>query len=99
MEREKLVRRLNSVGKEMFVRYYFLFKDYADGKIGKRSAAQKLIDDGVSNEEGASIRLSNAKAIFAEAENCKALGLVQQSQKVPSAIIQAAGEILKVHCR
>jgi hypothetical protein len=56
VERERLIRKLNSVGKDVFVRYYSLFRDYASSRITKRSALRRLVDEKVSNEEGASMR-------------------------------------------
>jgi hypothetical protein len=98
MEREKLIRKLNSVGKEVFVKYYDLFRDYSRDKITKRSAIQKLVDDEVSNEDGAAIRLSNARIIFNGKGNCEALLLVQKSQKLSEQIIRAAKEVSRKEC-
>ena len=64
MPNDKLIRSLNSVGKEIFATYFDLFEDYSKGKIDKDQATRKLISAKVSNESGAKIRLSNAKTIF-----------------------------------
>jgi hypothetical protein len=98
VERERLTRKLNSVGKEVFVRYYSLFRDYANGRITRRSALRRLVDEKVSNEDGASMRLSNAKVIFNEKGNCEALLIVQKSQRLSEQTIRTAGEILKQDC-
>jgi hypothetical protein len=95
VDRERLIRKLNSVGKEVFVSYYYLFRDYANDKITKRSAIRKLIDENVSNEDGASMRLSNAKIIFIEKGNCEALLIVQNSQRLSAQTIRTAKGIFK----
>lgn len=95
MDQDKLIRKLNSVGKEMFVRYYGLFKDYSNNNVTKRSAVERLVDDGISNEYGASIRLGNAKAIFEAGDNRDALRIILESQKLSPEVIRAAIEIVK----
>ena len=99
MEKEKLIRKLNSVGKEAFVSHYYLFKDYANNKITKAVAIQKLINEGRSNEEGASIRLGNAKIIFSERSNCEALKMIQKSRKLSEEIVELAKLIYEEDCK
>jgi hypothetical protein len=45
MDEEKLIRKLNSVGKEAFVNHYYLFKDYANNKITKELARTIYTED------------------------------------------------------
>jgi hypothetical protein len=87
MDKGRLTRKLNSVGKEAFVDHYYLFKDYANNKLTKDSAIQKLVGVGRSNEEGASIRLGNAKTIFTENGNCEALLSTTSSQSMSRNVI------------
>jgi len=81
------------------VRYYYLFRDHANDKITKDSAIKKLVNEGISNEEGASIRLGNAKIIFSEKGNCEALLIVQNSKRLSDEIISTATAILARDCR
>ncbi len=98
MEKERLIRKLNSVGKEMFVRYYRLFEDYSNQRISRDQATQRLVDDGVSNEAGASIRIGNAKAIFIEKGNCQALSIILNSKGASDKVVKLANEILREDC-
>jgi hypothetical protein len=98
MEREVLIRKLNSVGREKFVNYYYVFKDYANNRITRASAIQKLVDQSVSNEAGASMRLGNAKIIFDGKVSCEALMIVQESRKLSEQVIRAAKKLLKEEC-
>ena len=98
MERERLTRKLNSVGKEAFVIHYHLFKEYANNRITKEMAIQKLVGKGRSNQAGASIRLGNAKSIFSEKGNGEALIMVQES-KLPEEIRELAKTIHEEDCK
>jgi len=98
MEQERLIRKLNSVGKEVFVRYYYLFRDFASDNVSRRSAIQRLVDENVSNEDGAWMRLGNARAIFNERGNCHALLLIQHSQRLSDRTITLARKIAKEDC-
>lgn len=98
MDKERLIRKLNSVGKEAFVSHYFLFKDYASHRIHKDEAINKLVDVGRSNKAGAAMRLGNAMAIFHEQENGEALIIVQQSKRVSEATRRAAKAIYEEDC-
>jgi hypothetical protein len=99
MEKERLIRKLNSVGKDAFVTHYYLFKNYANGKITKENAIQKLVDKGRSNVDGASIRLGNAKSIFNEISDCEALRIIQKSKRLSAGIIELAKAIYKENCQ
>ena len=98
MDKERLIRKLNSVGKEAFVDHYYLFKDYANNRILKDSAIQKLVGVGRSNEEGASIRLGNAKTIFTENGSCEALLMIQLSKRVSEETKRTAKSIYQEDC-
>jgi len=94
MNNEDIIRKLNSVGKEKFTTYYDLFKQYADSKISKENAIQILVTDGVSNHNGASIRLGNAKLIFENNKQNDALKIIYNS-RIPNDIRKSAKNILK----
>ncbi len=98
MERKRLIRKLNSVGKEAFVSHYYLFKDYVNNKISKDSAIKELVDESRSNEAGASIRLGNARSIFTEMSNCEALMMVQESKRLSQSIVETANKIYRNDC-
>lgn len=98
MDKERLARKLNSVGKEAFVHHYYLFTDYANNTISKDSAIQELARVGRSNEEGASIRLGNAKIIFTENGNCQALLVIQESKRVSEETLRLAKKIYQEDC-
>jgi hypothetical protein len=99
MEKERLIRKLNSVGKEAFVQYYYWLKDYANNRITRNVAIQKLVDEGLSNGSGASMRLGNAKSIFSETGNCEALKIIQKSNRLSEEVIELAKTIYKEDCQ
>jgi len=96
MNNDELIRKLNSVGKRAFVENYLLFQRYAVGTISKEEAIDQLMELGVSNEAGASIRLSNAKLIFENSRNKVALALIIESQNLPHNISKEAKTLLEV---
>lgn len=93
MNNEKLVRKLNSVGKAAFVEHYSLFKSYAEGAISRQRCVDLLVASGASNPEGAAIRVSNAVLIFRAAMDQKALTLISSSSRLPSSVVRAAREL------
>lgn len=80
MNNDELVRKLNSVGKTVFVFNFSLFESYYSGEVSKASAMQTLVEGGVSNEAGAAIRCSNAILIFRAGREIDALNLVVESR-------------------
>jgi hypothetical protein len=83
MPNEKLIRALNSVGKEQFVVNFDLFNDYYTGKLEKDQAVRKLVAAKVSNENGAKIRLTNAKTIFSNKWEKDALFIINDANISP----------------
>ena len=79
MNNDDLVRKLNSVGKQAFVKYFDLFKWYAHGKITKEESISILLEERVSNDNGAAIRVGNAKIIFDNCRELNALRIIVQS--------------------
>ncbi len=90
-----LIRKLNSVGKTSFVENFELFKKYANGKIAQKAAIEHLMELGVSNKNGASIRIGNAKLIFEAAKENEALEIISNSAKVPRPIALRALKLIK----
>ena len=98
MNDQEMIRNLNSVGKTIFVSYFLLFVSYAKGEISKDKCIDKLIDDNVSNYNGAAIRCGNAKRIFDEKMECDALAIVSDSGRLSPEIIQKSKEIIRERC-
>ena len=89
-----VTRKLNSVGKAAFVKYYTMFKSYADGIAQKDSCVNKLVSDKVSNESGASIRLGNAKQIFKAKMERNALEIIVKSNRMEGHIVNQANMLI-----
>lgn len=94
MNNENLMRKLNSVGKAAFVENFSLFKSYADGNISRQRCIDSLVTKGVSNVEGASIRVGNAAVIFRASMEYQAFVLVSSSTRIPYGVIQMARQML-----
>lgn len=94
MNEEELTRKLNSVGKKVFVENYETFKHFAIGRISRESAVDVLVCKGVSNDAGAAIRLGNAKQIFKANKQKEALEIICNSQRVPRQSLAEAERIL-----
>ena len=57
MNSKILNRKLNSVGKQVFVEQFHVFKKHADGQISRGHAISTLVKLGVSNDSGAARRV------------------------------------------
>lgn len=90
-----LERKLNSVGKSVFVRHYDIFELYDSGQIGREEAINFLMDSKISNYNGASIRVGNAKAIFDNGKVKEALNLVLQAERVSLEVKDKASKIIE----
>lgn len=90
-----LIRKINSVGKASFVENFELFKRFVSGKIDRETIIEQLIQLGVSNRAGASIRVGNAKLIFEAGKQNEALEIIANSEKVPQSITTKARVLLK----
>lgn len=90
MNDNDLIRKLNSVGKQVFVEYFHLFNKYATGQINRDRAINELVKLGVSNDSGAGIRVGNAKLIFDAGRECDALNIVLESKRMPIPVITEA---------
>ncbi|VVS90769.1 hypothetical protein [Desulfoluna spongiiphila] len=94
MDKEDLVRKLNSVGKEVFVRHFNLFELYSSGQLSKNEGISYFVSKKVSNSAGAAIRLGNAKVIFKYKMQYEALEIIIQSKKLPNLVIEKAYELI-----
>jgi len=94
---EKTLRQLNSVGKEVFVRYFHLFRKCALCEISNAEAIALLVQYNISNLAGATIRVGNANKIFDEKTEDKALDLVLKSSRLPHEVIEGARRLRKMY--
>lgn len=94
MKGTEMERKLNSVGKQAFVDHYELFKKHATGQISREDAIAHLVDEGVSNDAGAAIRVGNAKAIFENGWEQDALRMVLASRRLPHTVVSRARALL-----
>ena len=93
MNREDLVRKLNSVGKQAFVEHFNIFKKYASGQINRNKAIDELVRLGVSNDSGAGIRVGNAKLIFDAEREGEALDIILESRRMPTSVLSEASRL------
>ncbi len=93
--KDDIIRKLNSVGKEIFVKYFDTFWDYYQDTISKEQCIETLVSDNISNFNGAAIRCSNAYAIFNAKATKIALQIVIDSNRLPYEIKQKAREVIK----
>ena len=98
MNREELIRKLNSVGKAAFIEYYSTFKAHGQGRLSREDCIECIVADGVSNDSGAAIRCSNAKLIFQANKQCDALKIICDSNRLSSGVINIANRLLATEC-
>lgn len=91
--KSKLNAKLNSIGKSIFVKYYYEFKD---GSFDNQRMAQKLFDENpkASSVGAQSTRISNARGIFENKLHIDALENIVHS-KVDSVTIENAKKLLR----
>ena len=99
MNESELIRKLNSVGKKVFVEYFGLFESCSKGKTRREFCIERLVEDHVSNENGAGIRCGNAKIIFDNNAQNDALLTVINSIRLSQAVIKQAQKILRERIR
>lgn len=99
MNEQELTRKLNSVGKTIFIEYFSAFKAYSEGRLSKDKCIELLVEKKVSNEAGASIRCGNAKRIFESKKECDALIIVSESTRLSSYLVDVAKKLIIEHCR
>lgn len=86
---------LKSIGKGIFVEYFYEFKDCQD----KNALAQRLLSENTKahSKQAQATRVSNALRIFHENKEREALELIAQSTKVKQEIREKAEEIMAVY--
>ena len=94
MDDDDMIRKLNSVGKAIFIEYFSTFKSYAEGRLSRADCIEILVSNEVSNDAGAAIRVSNAKLLFDGKRECDALEVVAKSKRLSPDIIRAATQLL-----
>jgi hypothetical protein len=94
MNQDVLIRKLNSVGKAIFVEYFITFQSYSCGKISKEKCIDLLVQDKVSNDNGAAIRCGNAKQIFDAEKEYDALLIVTKSEQISGSVIAKARKLI-----
>lgn len=96
MTKEELIRKLNSVGKQVFVEHFVIFRNYASEKLTRDQAVEKLVRLGVSNDAGAGRRVGNASLVFKAGKEMDALSLILDSKRLPSSVLAAAHKLTKL---
>jgi hypothetical protein len=99
MDGNTLVRKLNSVGKRVFVEHFALFQKLAKGELTKDECIERLVSLNVSNENGAAIRCGNAKQILQSNAENDALLAVINSTRLSQTVIEHAQQILRERAR
>jgi hypothetical protein len=95
MKSDELIRKLNSVGKAIFVGYFSTFQSYYNGLMSREDCIELLVSDQVSNENGAAIRCGNAKLIFKAKMEYQALDIITKSKRLNPNVINHAQELMK----
>lgn len=83
-----LVRTLNSVGKAIFVKYYYDFKTKT-----REDCIACFVES--FTDKAKSTRTGHAQRIFRENKHIEALNIIIQSNRLDSEIINRAKEILR----
>jgi hypothetical protein len=95
MNKDDLIRKLNSVGKQAFVENFYLFQRYATNQITRTDCIAFLVEKGVSNDSGAARRAGSARIIFNHCKELEALRIIVQSQRLPLPVREQAKIIIK----
>lgn len=89
---EDVNRMLNSVGKKIFIDYYYEFKNF---NMDKDILAQKLLEENPKARKlsGQFIRISFARKIFSNNMQKEALGIIINSNRLDKDTLKKAIEI------
>lgn len=98
MDDEELDTKLRCVGKKVFVKHFYTFKDFTEGVISLEDITEIFMLDGTSTEGGTFHRCRNAQIIFDNDSECEALTLLAKSKNLPEETIDLAEKILLEHC-
>ena len=95
MNEDELRRKLNSVGKQVFVAHFDLFRKHAMGEITRVECIESLVSQKVSVESGAAIRCGNAKQIFDNGAEYHALLIVVSSSRLNQVVKDQAQMLIR----
>ena len=95
MTQTNYTRNIRSVGMTAFVNFFHLYKKHSCGLISKEQAVREQINAGLSNENGALIRLNNAKVIFDNHVEYKILQDIIDSKRIDYSIKQKAINLME----
>lgn len=86
-------KKLKSIGKKIFVDYYYDFKDM---NLDKNALAQKLFDENPKAEKisGQIMRIGFARQIFSDNAQKEALEIIYSSKRLDAETIKKAQKIL-----
>lgn len=87
MQKERLVRYLNSVGKECFVKYFELFKN---NNIPNHEIAEKIFIENGYTEKACNSRTGHARMIIREGGAEEALKIISESTRLDYSVIKMA---------
>ena len=96
MNDSELDRKLRSIGKAVFVKYFDLFRSCFLGNLSKSKIIEQLVELDVSNESGAAIRCSNATLVFRAGRKLDALRMAQDS-RIDDELRRMARQIIAAH--
>lgn len=99
VKENELIRKLNSVGKTIFVEYFLTFKSFSSGQFPREKCIELLVSKKVSNEAGAAIRIGNAKQIFESKKECDALIIISESSRLSSDTVNKAKQLYNEYCK
>lgn len=95
MDKEKLKRTLNSVGKKCFVKYFPLFNDnsFSNGEIAKIIKQERGYTD-----HACKTRTGHSRIIIDSGNLKEALTIIISSKRLDSSVIALAQDHLEKYC-
>jgi len=91
MKNDRLIRYLNSVGKECFVNYFELFSDI---NIPNYEIAETILKDKGYTQKACNSRTAHARMIIREGGAREALQIIAESKRLDIAVIRQAEMLL-----
>lgn len=93
MNQDLLKKRLRSIGKNIFVRY---FDEFKNTNVDREELAKKLLNENpkASSIDAQKTRISNARKIFELRMEREALEIIINSDKVERNVVERAKKIL-----
>jgi hypothetical protein len=92
MQSERLIRYLNSVGKECFVKYFELFND---GNTPNREIAETIKEENGYTEKACNSRTGHARMIIREGGAEAALRIIVESRRLKIGVVRQAERLLR----